>query len=181
MRQSPEHLDRRCVGIDILQGCVTGTGAYLKERKPSVKVIGSNCSATLCQVPDLLTNDCRVCNAVNDPVPGPRPFPLFNSCKFPWRDAVDSVEISSSVDSYRLSMQLSREGLICGPSTGMALKGLFTWLTKAKKAGQLDGYREPETGDINCVFVCCDLPQQYMQGYFARLSQDDFRPIQNEV
>lgn len=94
---------------------------------------------------------------------------------------VDKVEISSSVDSYRLSMQLSREGLVCGPSTGMALKGLFTWLENAKAADELDQYREPDTGDLNCVFVCCDLPQQYMQGYHERLTAKDFRPIQNEV
>lgn len=74
-----------------------------------------------------------------------------------------------------------REGLICGPSTGMCLKGLFTWLDRAKKSGDLDKYREPGTSDVNCIFVCCDLPQQYMQGYHARLSPEDFRPILNEV
>ena len=94
---------------------------------------------------------------------------------------VDAVEISSSVDSYRLSMQLSREGLVVGPSTGMALKGLFRWLEKAKEADELDLYREEWSGEVNCVFVCCDLPQQYMEGYFKRLSAEDFRPIQNEV
>ncbi|KAL6722371.1 hypothetical protein ACLMJK_001478 [Lecanora helva] len=167
-KQIPE-INVFCMGMGSA-GCVTGTGSFLKEKKPSVKVIGVN---------ELNMAD-SVCNAVNDPVPGPRPFPLFDSCNFPWREVVDAVEISSSVDSYRLSMQLSREGLVAGPSTGMTLKGLFRWLEKTKDAGELDAHREPESGQVNCVFICCDLPQQYMQGYFARLSADDFRPIQNE-
>lgn len=129
----------------------------------------------------LLTVARSICNAVNDPIPGPRPFALFDSCHFPWRKMVDSVEISGSVDSYRLSMQLSREGLVAGPASGMALKGLFHWLEKTKDAGELDMHRELRSGVVNCVFICCDLPQQYMEGYFARLSGDDFQPIQNEV
>lgn len=123
----------------------------------------------------------RVCNSVGDPVPGPRPFPLFEVCEFPWRKTVDSVENISSVDAYRISMLLSREGLICGPSSGMALKGLFNFLQSAKERGELHEYTEPSTGEISCVFICCDLPYQYLDTYFQKLGEKDFPPIINEV
>lgn len=118
---------------------------------------------------------------MGDPVPGPRAFPLFESCKFPWRETVDFVESVTSVDSYRLSMLLSREGLVCGPSSGMGLKGLFQFLQRAKDDGKLSEFADSETGEISCVFVCCDLPQQYLDGYFTRLGEEDFHPIINKV
>ncbi|KAL8746864.1 MAG: hypothetical protein Q9190_001188 [Brigantiaea leucoxantha] len=144
-----------------MEGCITGTGKFLKAYKPSIKVVG-------------------VCNATNDPIPGPRSQTVFDSCLFPWRDVVDSVESITSVDAYRLSMLLSRSGFVAGPSSGMALKGLFNWLQKARDENQLDRYRQSETGDINCVFICCDLPYQYLNEYFARLGEEEFRPMLNE-
>lgn len=91
------------------------------------------------------------------------------------------MESVTSVDSYRLSMMLSREGLVCGPSSGMALKGLFQFLQKTKDARKLSEFADPDSGEISCVFVCCDLPQQYLDGYFDRLGEQDFFPITNEV
>ena len=94
---------------------------------------------------------------------------------------MDAVEEISSVDAYRLSMSLSREGLICGPSSGMALRGLLRFLQRAKDEGKLHDYADPESGDISCVFLCCDLPYQYLDGYFQRLGEQDFHPIANRV
>ena len=102
-------------------------------------------------------------------------------CGFPWEPTVDAVEVVESVDAYRLSMSLSREGLICGPSSGMNLKGLFRFLENAKRVGELQKYADPNSGEISCVFVCCDLPYQYLDGYFAKLDERDFPPISNEV
>ena len=76
-------------------------------------------------------------------------------------------------------MALSREGLICGPSSGMALKGLLEFLQDQKNNGSLHQHADPETGDISCVFLCCDLPYQYMDTYFTKLAADDFHPISN--
>ena len=78
-------------------------------------------------------------------------------------------------------MLLSREGIICGPSSGITLQGLYGFLQKAKDAGTLEQYREPETGEISCVFVCSDLPYQYLNAYFDALGEEDFPPIRNEV
>jgi cysteine synthase len=78
-------------------------------------------------------------------------------------------------------MQLSREGIICGPSSGEALCGLLNYLQKAKDAGTLQDLAEEYTGDISCVFICCDLPYQYMDGYFQKLGEEKFPPIYNKV
>jgi cysteine synthase len=107
LKQLPE-INVFCAGMGSA-GCITGTGTYLKQHKPSVTVIG-------------------VCNKVADAIPGPRPFPLFASIAFPWKQVTDTVKEINSVESYRLSMAMSREGLICGPSSGMALEGLFELL-----------------------------------------------------
>ena len=109
-------------------------------------------------------NDERVCCPVGDIIPGPRTFPLIRKRDFPWKQTADAVETVESVHAYRLSKLLSREGLICGPSSGMNLKGVLNFLQKAKEKGELYRYAEPVTGNITCTFVCCDLLYQYLDG-----------------
>ncbi|KAK2821762.1 hypothetical protein FQN49_007698 [Arthroderma sp. PD_2] len=77
-------------------------------------------------------------------------------------------------------MKLCREGLISGPSTGMALQGLFDFLQKEKDSGTLQKYADQSTGEISCVFVCCDLPQKHLNTYFKKLAPEEFQPIINE-
>ncbi|KAH6686234.1 cysteine synthase [Plectosphaerella plurivora] len=143
-------------------GCITGTGLYLKTEKPAVRVVG-------------------VFNVFGDPTPGPRHFHGFHTCGFPWKDSVDAQVEVSSADAYRMSMKLSREGLIAGPSSGEALHGLLSYLSSVKAAGGLSGLADPTTGEVSCVFTCSDLPYQYIDGYFSKLAEDEFPPIHNEV
>ncbi|KAK0622947.1 cysteine synthase B [Immersiella caudata] len=142
-------------------GCITGTGAHLKAMKPSVRTIG-------------------VCSKHGDPVPGPRHLSGFETSPFPWRENIDVFQDVSSADAFRASMQLSRHGLICGPSSGQALCGLIAHLQAAKAAGQLAEYADPTTKEINAVFVCADLPYQYMDLYFQKISKEEFPPTFNE-
>lgn len=140
---------------------MTGIGTYLKQEKPSCHIVG-------------------VCTAPGDRVPGPRSYALLAPVKFRWRETVDTIEEVGSPDSYRLSMMLSREGLICGPSSGFNLQGLYNFLAKRKEAGTLEELAA-EDGQIHCVFICCDLPYQYLNEYFEKLGEEHFHPIQNEV
>lgn len=80
-----------------------------------------------------------------------------------------------------MSMLLSREGIIAGPSSGEALHGLLNYLQKAKDENKLQEIADPLTGEISCVFLCCDLPYQYMDAYFQKLREDEFPPILNKV
>ncbi|KAL2133423.1 hypothetical protein VTI74DRAFT_2349 [Chaetomium olivicolor] len=143
-------------------GCITGTSSYLKSKKPSTRTLG-------------------VFNVFGDPTPGPRHFENFNSCGFPWAQAVDTFVDVASVDSYRTSMHLSREGIIAGPSSGQALKGILDYVGHLKKTGELKQLADPATGEVSCVFTCNDLPYQYLSMYFQKLGQEEFPSIQNEI
>lgn len=89
------------------------------------------------------------------------------------------MEEVGSYDSFKLSMELSRAGLIVGPSSGFNLQGLFNFIEKRKAAGTLHELSGDEDGEIHCVFVCCDLPYQYLNEYFTVLGEDMFPPIEN--
>lgn len=97
---------------------------------------------------------------------------------------MDTYREVASADAYRASMLLSREGLIAGPSSGQALRGLLDHVGALKEGGRLDelrGGKEAGVGEVNCVFTCSDLPYQYLDGYFAKLGEDEFPRIENEV
>lgn len=159
-KQLPE-IDIFCMGMGST-GCVTGAGKYLKSQKPSVQVLG-------------------VCNDEADLIPGPRERPMHETSPFPWKEVVDFTASVSSVESYRLSMKLSREGLIAGPSSGMNLQGLFDFLQKEKDNGTLNKHADQLTGELSCVFVCCDLPQKHVDTYFQKLPPEEFQPTINDV
>ncbi|KAK4124399.1 cysteine synthase [Parathielavia appendiculata] len=160
LRQLPE-INLFCTTVGT-GGCITGTSSYLKSQKPSVRTLG-------------------VFNVFGDPTPGPRHFENFNSCGFPWAQTVDTFVDVASVDSYRMSMRLSREGLIAGPSSGQALKGLLDYVGQLKETGELQQLADPATGEVSCVFTCSDLPYQYLPLYFQKLRPEEFPSIQNEI
>lgn len=77
-------------------------------------------------------------------------------------------------------MELTRQGLVCGPSSGFNLSGLHSFLQKRKNAGTLKDLAGKD-GEVHCVFVCCDLPYQYIEEYFDKLGEEFFPPINNKV
>lgn len=78
-------------------------------------------------------------------------------------------------------MKLSRYGIIAGPSSGEALHGLLAYLQRKKADGRLSDLRDPDTREISCVFVCADLPYQYMDMYYKKLADEEFPAIHNQV
>ncbi|KKY13386.1 putative cysteine synthase [Diplodia seriata] len=158
LKQLPQ-ISVLCAGMGT-SGTMTGMGTYFKDAKPSVVRVG-------------------VCTAAGDRVPGPRSYALMSPVTFPWRGAIDTIEEVGSTDSYALSLALSREGLVCGPSSGFNLQGLYQFIEKRKAAGTLSSLADASTGDITCVFLCCDLPYQYINEYFAALAPSNFHPITN--
>ncbi|KAI0100431.1 tryptophan synthase beta subunit-like PLP-dependent enzyme [Hypoxylon sp. NC0597] len=158
LRQLPE-INLICAGMGT-SGTITGLGSYFKEAKPSVFRLG-------------------VCTAAGDRVPGPRSFALLAPVEFPWKSAIDHIEHVGSHDSFSLSLDLCREGIVCGPSSGFNLKGLFQFIEKHKAAGTLQDLAGAD-GQIHCVFLCCDLPYQYINEYFDKLGSGYFPSITNE-
>ncbi|KAI8957049.1 tryptophan synthase beta subunit-like PLP-dependent enzyme [Daldinia sp. FL1419] len=159
LRQLPE-INLICAGMGT-SGTVTGLGMFFKDAKSSVFRLG-------------------VCTAPGDRVPGPRSFALLAPVEFPWKSAVDHIEEVGSHDSFSLSLDMCREGIVCGPSSGFNLKGLFQFIEKQKAAGTLLQYAG-EDGEIHCVFLCCDLPYQYINEYFDKLGPGHFPSIKNEA
>ncbi|CEH14676.1 Cystathionine beta-synthase and related enzymes [Ceraceosorus bombacis] len=144
-------------------GTMTGTGLALKKLLPTVKRIG-------------------VTTAPGDRVPGPRSEALLAPVEFPWRDAIDAMEWVGSADSYARSIELCRTGLMCGPSSGFNLQGLFQHLRRHIEVhGDLDALRKQPGAPIHAAFIACDGPYQYIDEYFSKLPTEAFHPIQNDV
>ncbi|KAK5636050.1 hypothetical protein RRF57_011762 [Xylaria bambusicola] len=141
-------------------GTITGLGTYFKAAKPSVFRLG-------------------VVTAAGDRVPGPRSYALLAPVEFPWKEATDHIEHVGSYDSFSLSLDLCRQGIICGPSSGFNLKGLFQYLEKCKVNGTLSNLAGPDK-EIHCVFLCCDLPYQYIDEYYDKLEEARFPAIKNQ-
>lgn len=158
-RQLPE-INVLCAGMGT-SGTMTGLGMYFKSVKPSVMRLG-------------------VCTAPGDRVPGPRSVSLLRPVEFPWREAVDHIQEVNSPDSFAMSLKLCREGLVCGPSSGFNLQGLLQMLDKRKTEGTLTELAGPDRL-THCVFLCCDLPYQYIGEYFQKLGSEHFPAIHNEV
>lgn len=91
---------------------------------------------------------------------------------------MDHIEHVGSQDSFQLSLDLCRQGIVCGPSSGFNLSGLYQFIQKRKSEGTL-GELSNDAGEIHCVFLCCDLPYQYIGEYFDKLGDAAFPPIRN--
>ncbi|KAJ3839316.1 tryptophan synthase beta subunit-like PLP-dependent enzyme [Lentinula raphanica] len=141
-------------------GTMTGTGLYLKEYNSKIVNVG-------------------VCTAPGDLVHGPRNLSLVGDIPFPWQQAVDVLEDASAFESFAASLDLCRNGLLGGPSSGLARVGLFKFLERTKVEGGLDRLRADD-GSIYCVFTCCDLPYQYVDEYFQILGESYFPPVHEE-
>lgn len=179
LAQLPE-INVFCCGMGT-SGTMTGIGTYLKEAKPSVMRVGYVChkTPTVRKISLRLTLlFASVCTKAGDRVPGPRSYALMSPVEFPWRDAVDTIEEVGSPESYRLSLEMSREGLICGPSSGFNLQGLYNFIRKQKLNDAMETLRGDD-GNIHCVFMACDLPYQYLGEYFDKLGEDVFHPLIN--
>lgn len=64
-------------------------------------------------------------------MPGPRMLSMIQKIKFPWRQTVDAMEEVGTYDSYAASIDLSRAGIIGGPSSGLGYKGTDTNTARA--------------------------------------------------
>ncbi|KAI1317768.1 tryptophan synthase beta subunit-like PLP-dependent enzyme [Xylariaceae sp. FL0255] len=129
LKQLPE-INVICAGMGT-SGTITGLGTFFKMNKPSVLRLG-------------------VCTAAGDRVPGPRSFALLAPVEFPWKEATDHIEHVGSYDSFSVSLDLCREGIVCGPSSGFNLKGLFQYLSKSKADGTLSNLAGPD-GEVHCL------------------------------
>ncbi len=141
-------------------GTLVGTATYLKQQNPELPIVG-------------------VMRAPEHYVPGARTEKLLALVDYDWRPHVDYLERAESEVSYRLSMAMSRRGLMVGPTSGMALAGLIQYLEKIKADDGLDKLRNDD-GEILCVFPCPDGPLPYLDEYPKYVDAAEFPPIHND-
>ncbi|MDJ0821757.1 MAG: pyridoxal-phosphate dependent enzyme [Paracoccaceae bacterium] len=141
-------------------GTIIGTSTFLKSKRADLPIVG-------------------VMRAPDNYVPGPRTEKLLNLVGFDWRAHVDHIEQAQTAESYRLSMELSRRGMLAGPSSGLGLSGLLQHLQAAKDEGRLDSLRNVD-GEVCCVFVCCDGPYAYLDEYEKYVPPAHFPEVRNK-
>lgn len=158
--QTEGNIDVFCAGLGTT-GTIIGNSRALKAKKASLRVVG-------------------VMRAPDNYVPGVRTDKLLKMVGFDWRKHVDHIEAIEAASSYLLSLEMSRSGIIVGPSSGLALAGLLQYLGRLKAENRLDEIRNKENGNITCVFPCPDGPLPYLDEYFKYLDRSHFPSIQNE-
>ena len=98
-------------------GTLTGVGKYLKEKKPSIKIVGIEPATTDHNLPGMK----RISDLSEDLVP-----------KILDKSVIDDVVAVSDEDAYETGIRLAREeGILVGPTTGAIL---FASLQYAKKS-----------------------------------------------
>ena len=158
--QTEGKIDIFCVGLGTT-GTLIGNAMFLKKQNPNIKVVG-------------------VMRAPDNYVPGVRTENLLNVVDFEWREHVDALEGVKTEASYLMSLQMSRLGILAGPSSGLALAGLLDHIAKLKEADDLNALRHADSGDITCVFPCPDGPMAYLDEYFKYVDASNFPEITNE-
>ena len=110
---------------------MTSVGSYLKSVRPDIINLGVSA------VPDVR-------------VPVPHPIDTIQS-ELPWQEVVTREEHVTLIDSYAQSLQLCHEGIICGPVSGLALRGLYQFLEKEIRLDvSLSKLRGPD-GYVSCA------------------------------
>lgn len=115
-----------------------------------------------------------VLRAPDEVVPGPRTLKLLADVEFPWEDLIDEACDGSAKESFETSVELIRQGLIVGPSSGLNLVGIRKFLRQRVAEGRLDCLRNGD-GEVLVCFICCDTPFPHMARYFSVLGEDFFK------
>ncbi|MHC5110703.1 MAG: pyridoxal-phosphate dependent enzyme [Planctomycetota bacterium] len=103
-RQTEEKVTHFAAGLGTC-GTITGTGRFLKERNPNIKVIGAH--------PD-----------EGHDIPGVRSLVQLRQTKLYMPDEYDHIVEVTNREAYDMSLRLNREeSIIAAPSSGMALLG----------------------------------------------------------
>ena len=62
----------------------------------------------------------------------------------------------------------------------LTIEGLYQFLERRIETRNLSELSDAK-GNIHCVFICCDLPYQYIDEYFNKLEPGSLPVIHNKV
>lgn len=131
-------------------GTALGAVQFFRERGCAVDVVG-------------------VYVAEGSAIPGVRSLERLEAVSFDWKSQVQNRVPADTAESYRRSLELCRAGLMGGPSSGLALAGLFRFL---EQNPDLDKFRNAQN-DVIAAFICCDTPFPYLDKYSTILDPED--------
>ncbi|MGD9679692.1 MAG: pyridoxal-phosphate dependent enzyme [Candidatus Obscuribacterales bacterium] len=141
-------------------GTMVGVAGELRSRNPHLQVVAC-------------------CPARGQAVPGPREKALLGDVTFDWQNIPNHSQEVEGRESFATSVELVRNGIMGGPSSGMNLAGLLSYLQYLDGEGRLEPMAS-RAGELVCAFLCCDSPLQHVDEYFEALGEDYF-PAVHEV
>jgi cysteine synthase len=136
-------------------GTIYGASSYLKNKNKNILTIGASIKK-------------------GSSIPGPRGEENTNKLAFPWNKVVDKEIPIDTISAYKSSLDLIREGIFVGPSTGMTLAMILKIIKDLKNKKQLDKYRNKD-GEVVAVFVSADTMYPYIDEYFEVLPKKYFK------
>ena len=136
-------------------GTIYGSSSFLKNKKKNIFIIGASIKK-------------------GSSIPGPRGEENTNKLAFPWKEVVDKEIPIDTISAYKSSLDLVRQGLFVGPSTGMTLAAILKIIKELKNKKQLDKYRN-KNQEIVIAFVSCDTMYPYIDEYFEILPKKYFK------
>ncbi len=126
-------------------GTIQGLSRYLREQHARTLVLGA------------IVNP-------GESIAGVRTDAKLKEIAFNWGPLVDDTEHVGMDDAMMSSLNLSRFGILGGPSSGFTFRALIQFLERRKQEGTLDALRNAD-GQVEAVFLCFDPPQPYMSDY----------------
>lgn len=136
-------------------GTLSGAGAFFKKQNAQVATVG-------------------VMPSAQEVVPGVRTKQWTEYTEFDWENAVDFMYEVSAKESFTQSVILCREGLMAGPSSGLAFEGLLQFFREKQEEGTLSKFRN-SSNEVVAVFVCPDTPFPYIDEYFQHVDASYFQ------
>ena len=140
-------------------GTIYGAASYLKKKNKNIFVAGATIKK-------------------GSSVPGPRGEEHIYKLAFPWSEKVDTVIPIDTFSSYKYSLDLVRQGLFVGPSTGMLFAMVIKMLKGMKKKKTLNNYRNKD-GEVVVAFISGDTMYPYIDDYFENLPAKYFKTESN--
>lgn len=141
--QLGKNLDIFCAAIGT-SGTVYGISSYLKKKIPKLYVIAASAKK-------------------GSSIPGPRSEEHVKKLHFPWEKTVDLELPVDTENAFKSSLEMIRQGIFVGPSSGMQLCATLEVLKKMKKEGRLKK-------STNAVILGCDTMFPYIEEYFTVLT-----------
>ncbi len=117
-------------------GTITGVGRYLKEKKPTVQIVGAEPAGS-----PVLTGGAAGPHGLQGIGAGFVPAVLD-------RSVVDEVLTVTEEEAYEATRALAkREGVLVGISSGAALSAAIRWASRSENEGKTVVVLLPDTGD----------------------------------